>query len=144
MNDITKHRAALYFMVAVKSLEGMGPHMAILATWGSPSPSPSQPLLSPRLQSILQISVLLTLRQDAFIVFALPLTQLEWWKTVQNGTLIVFKKAIWHQKGDVDKEHWDALTEAFLNTWLWPWKHADAKPMMLQPALSRHSYLIYF
>lgn len=74
MNDMTKHRAALYLMVAVKSLEGIGPHIAIPATLGIPSPCQRQPLFSPRLQSILQISVLLTLGQDAFMAFALSLT----------------------------------------------------------------------
>lgn len=40
MNDMTTHRAALYesqvnFIVTVKSLEGISPHMAIPATLGS-------------------------------------------------------------------------------------------------------------
>lgn len=62
------------------------------------------------------------------VFFSLSVTWLVWWKAIQNETQIAFKKAIWHQKGDVHKEHWDALTKAFLATWLWPWKHADAKP----------------
>ena len=144
MSDTRTHRAVLDLTVSVKSLEVISPLMAIPATLGSPSPCQRQSLSAPRLPSVLQILVMLTLRQDASMFFSLSVTWLVWWKAIQNEIQTIFKKAIGHQKGDVDKEHWDAVRK---DSSLPDCDHGNTliqSPVMLQPALSNHSYLIYF